>query len=82
MSQKVKEASEYIASLREKSPDELEEMIKSVAGEELTVFFHSYAGFTIAHNTGLASSLMLLGYMCRVNEETGGMYITQKRTQA
>ena len=67
-------------------PKKLNEHIVNEAGEELAQFFLSYSANLIAHDPERVlentSSLMLMGYLIRANEEAGGSALVKAKTKA
>lgn len=72
MSNKRQAAIDFINSLRTANPGELQRHIDEV-GEDLSEFFLSYASTLIdrdpEHIRQNCTSLMLMGYLVRMNEE-------------
>ena len=72
---KRENAIRFITSLQDMAPGELERLIRTEAGEGLSAFFASYAGGVIQNQAAApeqaASTLMMLGYLIRADEETG-----------
>lgn len=71
--QKKAWAVEFINSIREMDPQVLNALIVREAGEELAQFFLSYSANLISKDPERVlentSSLMLMGYLIRANEE-------------
>jgi hypothetical protein len=69
-------AMEFINAIRTMDPAELNALIVKEAGEELAQFFLSYAANLISKDPSRVlentSSLMLMGYLIRQNEERQG----------
>ena len=67
----------FINAIRTMDPAELNALIVQEAGEELAQFFLSYSANLISKDPGRvlenSSSLMLMGYLIRHNEDRQGM---------
>jgi hypothetical protein len=80
---RIQDALEYIQRVGQMPEEELQQRIKQIVPEDFVQFLYSY-GDLVKNNTPHAvQSLMLLGYMVRVNEEQTGLNVfTQKGARA
>lgn len=80
---RIQDALEYIQRVGQMPEEELQQRIKQIVPEDFVQFLYGY-GELVKNNTPHAvQSLMLLGYMVRVNEEQAGLNVfTQKGARA
>lgn len=66
---KINNALRYIKSVAATPNEELETRIKQLVSEDFVRFLHDYGVMVMQTQPNAAHTLMLLGYMVRVNEE-------------
>lgn len=72
-SQKIKQALEYFQLVAVEDPTILETRISEIVGEDFAVFMNNYSVKVIMSHPESAATLMLMGYMLRVHEESAGL---------